>query len=96
MSAENVLFLAFKPHALVSFYRIQNCSLRDNILFGKPLDQEKYERVIDVCQLRRDLEILPDGDLTEIGERGIKCVVCYSGLCERARFGSVGWTTLFF
>ncbi|KAM4537961.1 ATP-binding cassette subfamily C member 4-like [Fundulus diaphanus] len=41
-----------------------------NILFGKDLDLKKYERVIKACALKRDLELLPDGDQTVIGDRG--------------------------
>ncbi|KAF9357787.1 hypothetical protein BGX34_009218 [Mortierella sp. NVP85] len=50
---------------------IQNATVKDNILFGLPLDEDRYRRVIKDCALERDLEILPDGDQTEIGERGI-------------------------
>ena len=50
---------------------IQNATVRDNILFGKPMNQHWYEEVIEACALRPDLEMLPNGDLTEIGERGI-------------------------
>ncbi|KAF9109213.1 hypothetical protein BGX27_007864 [Mortierella sp. AM989] len=50
---------------------IMNCSIKDNILFGKPLDQDRYERILQACSLWHDLEILPAGDQTEIGERGI-------------------------
>ena len=50
---------------------ILNKTVRDNILFGLPFDEEKYNRVIDACSLRHDLKILEDGDMTEIGERGI-------------------------
>jgi ABC-type bacteriocin/lantibiotic exporter with double-glycine peptidase domain len=50
---------------------IQNKNIKDNICFGQPLEKERYERTIDLCELRRDLEILPAGDLTEIGEKGI-------------------------
>ncbi|KAK9451594.1 P-loop containing nucleoside triphosphate hydrolase protein [Limtongia smithiae] len=50
---------------------IQNSTLRDNILFGQPYDEEKYNRVIVNCALQSDLDILPAGDMTEIGERGI-------------------------
>jgi ATP-binding cassette, subfamily C (CFTR/MRP), member 1 len=50
---------------------ILNASLRDNILFGLPYNKERYDRVISVCQLNYDLEMLNDGDLTEIGEKGI-------------------------
>ena len=48
-----------------------NDTLKNNILFGKDNDEEKYYRTLDVCQLGPDLEMLPAGDLTEIGERGI-------------------------
>ena len=48
---------------------IQNFTLRDNILFSRAFDSARYEQVIDSCALRPDLEILPAGDLTEIGER---------------------------
>lgn len=50
---------------------ILNKTVRENILFGLPYDEEKYNKVIDACSLRHDLKILEDGDLTEIGERGI-------------------------
>ncbi|CAL8146547.1 unnamed protein product [Orchesella dallaii] len=50
---------------------IQNGSVRDNILFGKPYDTQKYRRVVEACALRPDLEILAAGDKTEIGEKGI-------------------------
>ncbi|KAH7909505.1 ABC protein [Hygrophoropsis aurantiaca] len=50
---------------------IQNATLRDNIIFGQPFDEDKYWRVIEVACLLPDLQLLPDGDLTEIGEKGI-------------------------
>jgi ATP-binding cassette, subfamily C (CFTR/MRP), member 1 len=50
---------------------IQNATLKENILFGKPDEPDWYNEVVEACALRPDLEILPDGDLTEIGERGI-------------------------
>uniref|UniRef100_A0AAV2LNW2 ATP-binding cassette sub-family C member 5 n=2 Tax=Knipowitschia caucasica TaxID=637954 RepID=A0AAV2LNW2_KNICA len=46
-------------------------TVRENILMGEPFEQNKYERVLDVSCLRTDLEILPYGDQTEIGERGL-------------------------
>ena len=48
---------------------IQNKTLRENILFGKPLEHARYQRILDACALLPDLDILPDGDLTEIGEK---------------------------
>ncbi|KAF9432269.1 hypothetical protein BGZ76_011034 [Entomortierella beljakovae] len=50
---------------------LQNASIRDNILFGSKYEEERYNSVIEVCALTRDLEILEDGDQTEIGEKGI-------------------------
>ncbi|KAL9099125.1 MAG: hypothetical protein Q9163_005332 [Psora crenata] len=50
---------------------IQNASVKENILFGKDYDRHWYEAVIDACALRPDLDMLPNADLTEIGERGI-------------------------
>lgn len=48
---------------------IQNDSLRENILFGRPLQEHCYKAVMEACALLPDLEILPSGDLTEIGEK---------------------------
>ncbi|KAI8540451.1 hypothetical protein RHMOL_Rhmol09G0264600 [Rhododendron molle] len=50
---------------------IQTGSIRDNILFGSALDSERYQETLEKCSLVKDLELLPHGDLTEIGERGV-------------------------
>ncbi|XP_077679517.1 ATP-binding cassette sub-family C member 2 isoform X2 [Eretmochelys imbricata] len=50
---------------------IQNATLKDNILFGLELDEARYQRVVEACALLPDLKLLPGGDLTEIGEKGI-------------------------
>lgn len=50
---------------------IQNATLQDNILFGKPLNKQLYDQVLDACALTPDLAMLPAGDQTEIGEKGI-------------------------
>ncbi|KAI7897860.1 uncharacterized protein BX663DRAFT_276584 [Cokeromyces recurvatus] len=50
---------------------LQNCSIRDNILFGLPYDEERYEKVLYMTALTRDLDILEFGDATEVGEKGI-------------------------
>jgi len=50
---------------------VVNDTLRGNILFGRKFDEERYARVISACALTTDLKILPAGDMTEIGERGI-------------------------
>lgn len=49
---------------------VQNMTLRDNILFGLPYEKEKYDRIVDACELRRDIEILSGGDMAELGEEG--------------------------
>ncbi|XP_068938918.1 ATP-binding cassette sub-family C member 11 isoform X2 [Petaurus breviceps papuanus] len=46
-------------------------TVRSNILMGEKYDQARYNWVIHSCSLKRDLEILPYGDMTEIGERGL-------------------------
>ena len=50
---------------------IENNTLKNNILFFHPFDQEKYNKVLKISELLPDLEILKGGDMTEIGERGI-------------------------
>uniref|UniRef100_A0A4W6CXJ6 ATP-binding cassette, sub-family C (CFTR/MRP), member 4 n=1 Tax=Lates calcarifer TaxID=8187 RepID=A0A4W6CXJ6_LATCA len=45
-------------------------TIRSNILFGRELNLQRYERVIRACALKKDLELLPYGDLTLIGDRG--------------------------
>ena len=50
---------------------IQNASLKENIIFNHGFDEVKYRKVIKACALLADLEILPAGDETEIGEKGV-------------------------
>ncbi|KAK2023512.1 ABC transporter [Colletotrichum zoysiae] len=50
---------------------IENATLKSNILFGLPLDEERYNKTIEVCALKKDLEMLTDGDRTELGANGI-------------------------
>uniref|UniRef100_A0A452UFW8 Multidrug resistance-associated protein 1-like n=1 Tax=Ursus maritimus TaxID=29073 RepID=A0A452UFW8_URSMA len=50
---------------------IQNCILQENVLFGSIMQKQFYERVLEACALLPDLEQLPNGDQTEIGERGV-------------------------
>ncbi|CAG7831109.1 unnamed protein product [Allacma fusca] len=65
---------------------IQNSTLRDNVLFGRPYEPAKYEKVINSCALRPDLEILPGGDRTEIGEKGINL----SGVMKDGEISEIG------
>ncbi|KAK1262158.1 ABC transporter C family member 9 [Acorus gramineus] len=46
-------------------------NVRENILFGKPFDNGKYQKTVEACALMKDFELFATGDLTEIGERGI-------------------------
>ena len=46
-------------------------TLRENILFGKDFDKKKYDTIIQVCDLKTDLDCFPKGDLTEVGQRGV-------------------------
>lgn len=48
---------------------LQNASLKDNITWGQPVDEKKYQKVISACALQSDLDMLPAGDMTEIGEK---------------------------
>ncbi|TFK38174.1 multidrug resistance-associated ABC transporter [Crucibulum laeve] len=50
---------------------LRNASIKDNILFNLPYDEERYQKTLEVCALISDLEILEDGDESEIGERGV-------------------------
>ena len=50
---------------------IQNDTIRNNILFSKPFEEEKYNNVLSLCQLNEDLETFEGKDLTEIGEKGV-------------------------
>ncbi|CUA69534.1 ATP-dependent bile acid permease [Saccharomyces cerevisiae S288c] [Rhizoctonia solani] len=50
---------------------LEHKSIKDNILFGTPYDEERYNLVLECCALKPDLDIFEDGDLTEIGARGV-------------------------
>nr|XP_019043546.1 ATP-binding cassette transporter [Kwoniella bestiolae CBS 10118]OCF22476.1 ATP-binding cassette transporter [Kwoniella bestiolae CBS 10118] len=50
---------------------LQNASIKDNIIFSSPWNPQRYQQVIEACSLTTDLEILEDGDQTEIGEKGL-------------------------
>ena len=48
---------------------IRNQTLKSNVLFGKPMKETMYGKVLEACALGPDLKILPAGDMTEIGEK---------------------------
>ncbi|VAI82692.1 unnamed protein product [Triticum turgidum subsp. durum] len=50
---------------------IQTGTVQDNILFGSPMDVERYQNTLVRCSLVKDLEMFPYGDCTQIGERGV-------------------------
>ncbi|KAJ4482142.1 P-loop containing nucleoside triphosphate hydrolase protein [Lentinula aciculospora] len=50
---------------------VLNETIKDNILFGCPYDEERYNKVIRQCALERDLNLLAAGDQTEVGEKGL-------------------------
>ncbi len=50
---------------------IQNATVRENIIFGSEFNEQRYERTLELCELVRDIEVLSNGDQTEIGEKGI-------------------------
>ena len=50
---------------------IENASIKNNILFGLPYDSGRYKKVLNCCALEKDLDRLPDGELTDIGANGI-------------------------
>jgi ABC-type multidrug transport system fused ATPase/permease subunit len=50
---------------------LQNASIRQNIIFGAPDDEERFQKVLKACSLAPDLKILEDGEDTEVGEKGL-------------------------
>ncbi|XP_070379117.1 ATP-binding cassette sub-family C member 2-like isoform X2 [Dermacentor albipictus] len=58
--------VAYLPQTACIF----NMTIRDNVLFGKRMDAGRYWRVLEACDLTRDLELLSAGDLTEVGDKG--------------------------
>ena len=58
------------PHADY-LSRIMSATIRDNIVFSYEYDETFYNLVLDACALRPDLALMPEGDMTEVGEKGI-------------------------
>ncbi|KAM9856926.1 ATP-binding cassette sub-family C member 10 [Aulostomus maculatus] len=50
---------------------IQHASIRENILFGKEYDPSTYQAVVEACALSDELNVLPNGDKTKVGENGV-------------------------
>ena len=54
---------------------IRNATVRENIEFGRAYNEVLYKTTLQDCALEQDLEILPGGDMTEIGEKvSTKCI----------------------
>ncbi|XP_043688340.1 ABC transporter C family member 3-like [Telopea speciosissima] len=69
------VFGAIKLHGTKAYVAqspwIQSGKIVDNILFGKKMDKERYEMILEACSLKKDLELFTFGDQTIIGDRGI-------------------------
>jgi ABC-type multidrug transport system fused ATPase/permease subunit len=50
---------------------IENATIKDNILFGLPYNETRYQKVLFACALEKDLDMLPDGEMTDIGANGV-------------------------
>ncbi|KAJ2751207.1 Transporter of the ATP-binding cassette (ABC), partial [Coemansia sp. BCRC 34490] len=65
----------FSVHESVAYVAQQawllNDTIRGNITFGMPYDEQRYKEVVRMCALAKDFEILEAGDMTEVGERGV-------------------------
>ena len=69
---------------------IQNATLKDNILFHNKFNQKRYNKILESCAMKADLETLPAGDATEIGEKGINLSgKCYSNKFKNERLSDM-------
>ncbi|ORY70217.1 P-loop containing nucleoside triphosphate hydrolase protein [Pseudomassariella vexata] len=50
---------------------IENATIKNNILFGLPFDEDRYLKTIEVCALKKDIDMFTEGEKTEIGANGI-------------------------
>ncbi|KAJ9112543.1 hypothetical protein QFC19_000558 [Naganishia cerealis] len=69
---------------------LQNDTIKGNILFGCPEDEDRYQAVIEACGLAPDLAILEDGSETEIGEKGVNLSGGQRSRVSLARAGKSG------
>ena len=60
---------------------IRNTTLRQNVLFGQKDNEVRFREVIRACSLEHDLEVLPNGEETEIGEKGINLSGALTTFC---------------
>lgn len=64
---------------------LQHRSIKENILFGHPYDERRYNEVVECCALLPDLHTLEDGDMTEIGARGVSLSGGQKARCSQLR-----------
>lgn len=69
---------------------LQQKSIKDNILFGEEFNEERYDATLEACALVPDLEMLEDGDQTEIGAKGV-CPSIFSTLTNDERVWKLTW-----
>ena len=76
------------------FLSLCSASVRENIVFAHEFDEEYYNAVLDACELRHDLSLLGEGDMTEVGEKGeFTSNSCMTTDPDRSRYHFEWWTT---
>jgi ABC-type bacteriocin/lantibiotic exporter with double-glycine peptidase domain len=63
-SSGNFFYVSQQPWIFTS-------SIRQNIIFGKEFDREKFDKIVEACSLKKDLQLMPLGENTLVGEKGI-------------------------
>ena len=63
-------------------FGMQNATIRENICFGRPFDSEKYWKAVHDACLDADLDVLPNGDMTEVGERVMNLISFFLQVAE--------------
>lgn len=59
---------------------LRHQTIKENILFGYPYDEARYDAVVEACALKPDLDVFEDGDATEIGARSVIARLCFTRL----------------
>ena len=72
---DHISGIIFRPNEMFGYCAqspwLQNMSIRDNILFSAPYDEQRYKQTLEACALLPDLAWFKHGDLSHIGENGI-------------------------
>jgi hypothetical protein len=69
---------------------VLNETIRSNIVFDSPFDEERYKKVLYQCALEPDLSLFEAGDETEVGERGLQFPFAIDVSLRLIRFDTVG------